>query len=168
MSPVPADGLPDGLVLQRVGPADWADWRELRLQALLDTPLGFVRTHAESAVLGEDDWRAWLAELGGAWLVRDGARRPVAMAAVWEEDGLVWLGAVFVAPALRGHGLLDALVAAAVARASAAGVLRLEVHEDNGQARRAYARLGFEETGARRPYPLGPDRDEVEMVLHLQ
>ncbi len=45
--------------------------------------------------------------------------------------------------------------------------LRLEVHEDNGPARAAYARLGFAGTGVRRPYPLDPGGDELEMVLEL-
>ena len=46
--------------------------------------------------------------------------------------------------------------------------LRLEVHEDNGPARAAYARLGFADTGVRRPYPLDPTGDELEMALDLR
>ena len=111
---MPADGLPGGLVLERVEPPDRADRRELRLQALLDTPLGFVRTHAESAALGEDDGRQRLAELGGAWPGSSGSRC---------------------------------------------------TRTTPGPPRVRPARL--RETGARRPYPLGPDRDEVEMVLDL-
>ena len=43
--------------------------------------------------------------------------------------------------------------------------LRLEVHEDNVRARAAYARLGFVDTGVRRPYPL--DRARQEHLLQL-
>ena len=45
--------------------------------------------------------------------------------------------------------------------------LRLLVHESNVPAQRAYARLGFVETGHREPYPLDPTTDEVEMARPL-
>lgn len=151
--------------LVAVGPPDWAQWRALRLEALRDTPIGFVRTHAESAQLGEQDWCAWLSRPGGFWLL-SGAGAPVAMAAAWEEGGRAWLGAVYVQPHARGSGLLDRLVEAAVdwARARGHAQLSLEVHEDNARARAAYRRLGFVENGGRRPYPLDPSRDELELV----
>ena len=90
------------------------------------------------------------------------------MAAAFEDDGRAWLGAVYVTPSARGHGLLDALVAAASRWATDAGhgQLWLEVHEDNAPARAAYTRLGFVPTGGRRPYPLGPG-DELEMQRAL-
>ena len=153
--------------LQTVGPDDWQDWRALRLEALREAPQAFCRTYDESLGWTEGDWRALLARPGGWWLVRgdDGA---VAMASAWEEDGRHWLGAVYVTASARGQGLLDGLVdaAAAWARAQRAPSLHLEVHEDNAPARAAYRRLGFTETGARRPYPLGAG-DELEMVLPL-
>lgn len=155
--------------LVAVGPDDWAAWRALRLEALLDTPIGFVRTHQESAALSEPGWRAWLSRPGGFWLVRSD-EQPVAMAAVWEEDGTAWLGAVYVRPAARGGGLLARLVDAAAGWARDRGhdALVLEVHEDNARARAAYLRLGFAPTGATRPYPLDPSRQELEMALPLR
>ncbi|MFP5372823.1 MAG: GNAT family N-acetyltransferase [Actinomycetes bacterium] len=150
-----------------VGPDDWVDWRTLRLEALQEAPQAFCRTYDETLAWTEADWRAMLGRPGGWWLVRDdGAVR--AMASTWEEGGRHWLGAVYVTPDTRGQGLLDELVGrgAAWAREQGAPTLHLEVHEDNAPARAAYIRLGFTETGGRRPYPLGPG-DELEMVLAL-
>ena len=48
--------------------------------------------------------------------------------------------------------------------AEVVGPLVLEVHQDNARAITAYGRLGFVATGQRRPYPLGPDRDEIVMA----
>ena len=153
--------------VEPVGPDDWADWRLLRLEALREAPQAFCRTHDEALGWSEDDWRALLGRPGGWWLVR-GDSGPLAMAGAWAEDGRHWLGAVYVTPAARRTGLLDALVDAAVrwGREQGAASLHLEVHEDNARARAAYRRLGFTETGARRPYPLG-DGDELEMVRPL-
>ena len=56
---------------------------------------------------------------------------------------------------------LDAIRAWTRARGRVA--LTLWVHERNVRARRAYARLGFVETGAREPFAPDPRADELEM-----
>ena len=153
---------------ERAEPQDWEDWRALRVEALRDYPLGFLRTYEDAVAQSDDDWRAWLSRPGAFWLVRDGGR-PVAMCSAWEDGGQHWLGAVYVTPASRGAGLLEELVSAAAAwvREQGAAALHLEVHEDNVRAQRAYARLGFAHTGGRSPYPLPPGGDELEMALPL-
>lgn len=154
--------------VSRVGPDDWAAWRDLRLEALQDTPIAFVRTYDESVGLPEQHWRELLARRGCSLLARAG-EVPVAMAAAWQEEGVCWLGAVYVTPSHRGTGLLARMLepCAAWARERGERELRLEVHEDNPAAIAAYARLGFVATGERRPYPLAPDRDELVMTLRL-
>jgi ribosomal protein S18 acetylase RimI-like enzyme len=93
----------------------------------------------------------------------------VASCVCFLRDGAAWLAGVYVAPAYRGQGLLAELAqhCAAWGRQQAATVLRLEVHEDNARARTAYARLGFAETGDRKPYPLDPAREELLMQRPL-
>lgn len=153
--------------LQVAGPGDWAAWRQLRVEALRDTPIGFLETVEAALAKDEAAWRRRLADVPCNVLVlADGAA--VAMSSGFLIDGRPFLGAVYVTPAWRSQGLLARLVEAVAAWARAgADVLLLEVHEDNLRARSAYVRLGFVETGERRPYPLAPDRDELVMALPL-
>lgn len=66
----------------------------------------------------------------------------------WRGRRGVYLQDLYVAPDLRGSGLGRLLVKAVVARAAADGAvyLRLAVDEENEQAARFYARLGFIES----------------------
>jgi len=145
-----------------VGPQDWALWRELRLEALRDTPIGFGERYAEAVRRTEEQWRAVVARPGLYLLAHDG-QGPVAMAGGFlDPQDRPTLFAVYVRPRARGRRVLDPLVEQ-VERWAAPSRLRLEVHEDNGRAASAYARLGFVATGVRRPYPLDPTRSLLEM-----
>jgi len=77
---------------------------------------------------------------------------------------------MWVAPACRGQGVADALVATAcdVARVSGASAVTLWVTEVNDRARAFYRRLGFAATGARMLVrPDEPDHWEEELRLDL-
>jgi hypothetical protein len=136
--------------VRRATPADWPRLKALRLEALADTPIGFLETLEQAKQLDDGVWQARAARgaEGGdsiqvvAW---DGDR-PLGTCVSFVGDGRAWLVAVYVSP--------TALV--------------LEVHEDNARARAAYDTLGFVETGASRPYPLERSRSELEMVLPLR
>jgi ribosomal protein S18 acetylase RimI-like enzyme len=165
--------VPADLELRRVTPADWRSVRHLRLVALADLPIAYCERWSDAAALDDDVWRrrtAGGAEGGDSYQVMawDGARA-VATATGTLDDAGAHLVAVHVAPDLRGRGLLERLVDAVAGWAADRGAtsLRLEVHEDNSRAQDAYRRLGFAETGARRPYPLDPRREEIEMALPL-
>jgi RimJ/RimL family protein N-acetyltransferase len=167
-----------GVRIRPVRSEEWEKVRDLRLEALKDTPIAFGERYEDAVRLSADEWRArtarsvqgqsttkWVAEAAdGRWVgtmtgYRDGTR-----------DG--WVVAVYVAPDFRGRatrvadGLLDAVLdwgrnEARVAR------LVLEVREDNEAARRFYTRRGFAETGNVQPYPLDPAFKEIEMSLEL-
>ena len=161
------------MAVRRVTVADWPELRRLRLDALVDTPIAYLETLPEAELLPAGAWQARAArgaEGGDSLqvLALDG-ERAVGTSVSFTSDGRAWLAAVYLDPAWRGRGLLRRLVApcAAWARAQGFAQLALEVHEDNPRARSAYARLGFAATGARRPYPLDPTGEEVEMVLDL-
>lgn len=163
----------EGYEIRRVTSGDWRALRHLRLAALLETPLAYCERWSEAAALDDDAWRARAArgaDGGDSYQVMawDGAR-PVATAVGYVDDAGGHLVSVHVAPDVRGAGLLERLVdeVAHWVRGHAAAALLLEVHEDNARARAAYRRLGFVETGRRRPYPLDPSGDELEMVLSL-
>jgi ribosomal protein S18 acetylase RimI-like enzyme len=61
-----------------------------------------------------------------------------------------YLDDVFVWPAERGRGVVDALFQEAERRAVARGCVRIALDVDavNRRARRAYERLGFRDSGA--------------------
>ena len=161
------------LEVRRVTFDDWRDLRDLRLEALADTPFGYLETLADAQVLPDDAWQARAARGadGGdsfqvmAW---DGAR-PVGTSVSFLRDGRAWLAAVYVAPSHRGRGVLDELVGrcAIWARQQGPTALRLEVHERNTRAQAAYERLGFVATGERAPYPLPPGGEELIMERPL-
>lgn len=157
------------LELRAAGDVDWRDWRELRLEALQDTPIAFCETYDEALRKSEQSWQERVTRGHPVLLRTDG--RPVAMALGYRDDatGEPWLGAVYVTPRHRGRGLLDSLVAEVARWAAAQGAARLPllVHETNAAAQAAYRRLGFVETGRSEPYPLDPGTRELEMVLAL-
>ena len=129
-----------------VTPDDWRAWRDLRLEALKDTPIGFMETYDQALTVSEEQWRERLGRPGLRLLAHDGSG-PVGMAGGFRDDaGVPVLFAVYVTPAARRSGALEALVDA-VAAWCAPDRLVLEVHVDNHRARRAYERLGFVLTG---------------------
>lgn len=164
---MPAD---TGIAVRRVRRKDWPALKALRLEALQDTPIAYCESYADAVREPDTTWqdRAARGAAGGpayqvlAW---DGGR-PVATATGFPEGGDAVLAAVYVAPDLRGRGLLDRLVEqiADWARGQGARRLRLLVHETNLPAQRAYERLDFAMTGHREPYPLDPSTDELEMA----
>ena len=157
---------------------EWEKVRDLRLEALKDTPIAFGERYEDAVRLSDEVWRVrtarsargqtttkWVAEAAdGRWVgtmtgYKDGAR-----------DG--WVIAVYVAPDFRGRaaGVTDRLLDAVLDWGrNEAGVARLvlEVREDNEAARRFYTRRGFAETGNTQPYPLDPAFKEIEMSLEL-
>lgn len=167
------------LELRRVTPSDWRSLRHLRLAALLDEPIAFCERWADAAALDDDAWQARTArgaDGGDSFQVMgwDGAR-PVATAVGFlarhaaTGHEVAWLAAVYVAPDHRGRGLLERLVSCVAGWAAEAGApsLHLEVHEQNTRAAAAYRRLGFVDTGRRRPYPLDATALEHELARPL-
>lgn len=74
---------------------------------------------------------------------------------------------VALAPGERGRGTASRLLAKHLARLAAAGVARvfLEVDEGNAAARKLYARAGFEEVGRRAGYYRKPEGNAAALVL---
>jgi RimJ/RimL family protein N-acetyltransferase len=134
--------------VELLGVDDWRAWRDLRLEALADTPIGFAELYADAALLSDEEWRTRWTRPGVRFLAYDGDE-PVGMAGGFLDDaGRPVLFGVYVRPAVRGQGVLATLVEA-VAAWAAPERLVLDVHEDNERAHRAYLKLGFVDTGER-------------------
>ena len=105
--------------LRRLTPDDWAVLRDVRLRALADSPDAFGSTLDREQDFDEKDWRrrsvrpVWVAEVDG---------RPVAMAGIFSNDGVLQVWGMWTDPDHRGQGLaralLDVLVGAGRRRGS--------------------------------------------------
>jgi ribosomal protein S18 acetylase RimI-like enzyme len=139
--------------VRRAAIGDEAILRDLRLQALADAPDAFGSTLERELARTVDDWRRWLSP-GATFILEDRgmACGLVACAPEATDATVVDLMAMWVAPAARGSGAADALVAQVIAwaRAGDARVVRLQVIGNNVRARRLYERHGFRVTGATR------------------
>ena len=168
----------DVITLRRVTEEDWERLRDVRLEMLADTPTAYLETLADARARDEAEWR-FRARRGAdgqenfAVAASDpaGGDRWVAyMACFMDAPGRAHLVSVYVAPAQRGSGLAERMVAEVCRWArDAAGAdrLHLYVHEDNGRALSFYRRLGFTETGGTMPYDLDPTKLEIEMEMFL-
>lgn len=74
---------------------------------------------------------------------------------------------VALAPGERGHGTATKLLSKHLGRLAAAGVSRvfLEVDEGNASARKLYSRAGFAEVGRRAGYYRKPEGNAAALVL---
>jgi GNAT superfamily N-acetyltransferase len=124
--------------------------RELRLEAMKDSPEAFGSTYERETARTTQDWQKWLAP-GVTYLLEvDGrARGLVAGIRDGTEENVVHLMAMWVHPDFRGKGRADMLVRSVKEWADEvrAAEVRLYVVEQNVPARRCYERNGFRATG---------------------
>jgi GNAT superfamily N-acetyltransferase len=151
----------------RLGPDDWATFREIRLAALADAPSAFGSTLAHERTLGESDWRGKLA--GRAQFIARDPRGVLGTAGGYRDGDFIALISMWVEPRARGRGVGGALVARVVSHAREQGCrsIKLRVTEGNAPAERLYARFGFARTGLVEPVRPGESQLEAEMELAL-
>ncbi len=152
-----------------IRPEHWAEFRDIRLRMLADTPIAFGETLEHAQSVTEANWLARIAratqpdrtavaalDADGAWIGT--------MSAYLSEPGVATVAAVWVAPEHRGAeaGVADLLMDAITtwARDTAhARALRLAVHEENSRATAYFERVGFHPTGETQAYELEPGGD---------
>lgn len=139
------------ITLDRLAPDDWKRWRALRLAALAEAPYAFGATLAEWSGDGDAEprWRQRL-ELGGVHLVAvlDGEDVGMASGIHTDRPDAAAVISMWVAPAGRGRGVGDALLAeiADWARSWGASYVDLNVAGGNVAAEQLYRRNGFDRT----------------------
>jgi ribosomal protein S18 acetylase RimI-like enzyme len=150
----PALRQPSTMIETRVlADDDWKVWRELRLAALTEAPYAFGSQLADWQGTGdrEQRWRDRLSLPGSYNVVAVLDGQPVGMASgvPTDQDGVVELISMYVAPAGRGRGVGDHLLHAVErwAQQVGAATLRLAVAEGNRNALALYQRNGFHDTG---------------------
>jgi GNAT superfamily N-acetyltransferase len=176
--------LADGITVRRVRPDDAPRVRELRLEALGDplASIAFLETFEVAAARPMAEWQErarlnatspeqaqFLAEadgdlVGAVTVIPRRAGEPDYFQRVPEVDTGTLVG-VYVSPRARGRGVIDALIAVAIAWARDAGYpeLTLDVHERNAPAIAVYERAGFQVVGDFE----GDDGREIAMSVQL-
>lgn len=144
--------------LRRLQPDDWADFRDIRLRSLADSPDAFGSTLEREQTFTEADWRQRLS--GPVYVVDD--PDPVSVGGVFDHDGTSHLWGMWTDPEHRGRGharlILDALVRPGTSA-------ELDVTVTNGDARAVYERYGFVGTGRLEPLRPGSRLLIERMVL---
>ena len=138
--------------------------RDLRLQALAESPDSFGSSYEREFSRTQEDWRKWLSP--GVTFILDTPDGPCGLVAGVHDPAsrdIVHLMAMWVHPRLRGTGAAAALVNAVVSWGATEGArsVRLAVVETNLHARRFYERMGFAVIGR------APAR-EREGAIHLE
>jgi ribosomal protein S18 acetylase RimI-like enzyme len=165
--------VPDSVTIRRVTAEDGGRSRALRLEMLADTPLAFITTLAQAAEAPHAEFASRCAKAASgdeiAQFVAETGRRMVGQAIGMSAPGApdrTLLVAVYISPAFRGLGILDALVEAVAAWSRGCGrdALDLEVVTGNARAIRAYAKLGFLPVGETVSHPTIPGLREQWMT----
>ncbi|MFI9009820.1 GNAT family N-acetyltransferase [Actinosynnema sp. NPDC053489] len=146
--------------LRRLGPADWATWRDIRLTALNSDPGAFGATLAVEGKFDEARWREQLSPDKGVWVIAEDPEPVGLVAGVPQEahSDVLYLYSMWVKPEFRRRGIGEALVTDVLAWAREHGwsKVRLRVFRGNATARRLYERLGFAGEGETMEHPLVP------------
>ena len=150
-----------------LGGDDWPAWRDIRLEALQESPEAFGATYAHEREFTDDLWRGLLENPEAVSVLASSDVKPDGMAAGFQDlPGFLHVVAMWVDPACRGRGVSHALLGAIEAWA---GPRRLRLHLDvstvNGAARRSYERFGFVVTGETTPLREGSSAMKERMVL---
>lgn len=148
------------VVVRGISGEDWADFRDVRLRALADSPDAFGATLTEAEAKPEAAWRD-LVDGPGPRVLALSAEGPVAMGGLYMPEGVpdafVW--GMWVDPNWRGQRLGSRILVGLLnhARQESRAVL-LHVTEGNEQARRFYEEHGFVSTGEWQPLRDGSEK----------
>jgi len=141
-----------GFSIRRLGPADAAAYREIRLEGLERHPEAFGSTYADEAKLAPEDFVRRMVEVPTFAAERDGRLLGLAGLAIESSTKRRHRGTLirmYVRPEARGSGAADALVEAVLDHARAEGLdaVLLAVITEAEPARRLYERHGFKVYG---------------------
>jgi ribosomal protein S18 acetylase RimI-like enzyme len=164
--------------VRRLRAEEWRQLREIRLEALKDTPIGFGEWYHEAAARTDEEWRERARRIAepaqtALFAALDQEGRFVGITGVFPRPELaegreLVVYSVYVTPAHRGarHGVAAKLLDAAIAWAREVGKAQsvtLSVHERNDRAHAFYRRYGFVDTGETIPYVLDESASLIMM-----
>lgn len=131
---------------------DWQEMKELRLQALKNSPRAFGQTLEDAQSQTETEWRKRF-ETGRYFCAKENGKLVGMLCVVRERgdkvDHTVNIYSVYVTPEARGKGVARALFDRVMAEYvdGKTRKMRLQVAADNQAARTLYESLGFQQVG---------------------
>ncbi len=138
--------------------AEWMDLKRLRITALTESPDSFSPTAASARAHDDDYWRRGAERAAEAanfemFIVRRNGDGLGLASAHRADDGIGHIGAMWVDPVLRGHGVGARLFDTVVAHLRKLGcaTIELSVTETNAAAIALYQSRGFVLTGTYEP-----------------
>lgn len=163
------------LLVRSISPDEWRTWKNLRLEALADSPDAFGETLEQALERSDAEWAEFAAGSSlpdRAFFVAENAGNPVGMAIIRGSEGdsaRAHIFAMWVAPTARGIGAGRKLLDAAMAWGRHHGFdeLVLQVTEGNDRAKRLYETAGFVDTGRREPLRPGTAMMTAVMVFDV-
>lgn len=161
--------------LHPIHPGEWPLYRDLRLQALADSPDAFGSTHGAEVARTDEAWASRIATLAAGQDQAYFARNNEAVCGlVWcqlsaQEPGRADIYQMWVAPAARGQGVGRALLDEAIAWAAAQGAKRVCLGVTVGEtpATQLYSTVGFRPSGPVEPLREGSPLKSQPMALRL-
>lgn len=166
----------DSPAIDRFTPSEWPIYRDLRLQALAESPDAFGSTLEAERARPDGDWARRLAVAAEAptdlpLVARvGGAAAGLAWGRIQEDEPEVArLFQVWVAPEYRGSGVGQMLLDAVIRWARAAGAREVVLDVTCGEtpAMRLYVRAGFRPVGQPTPLRAGSSLQVQPMRLGL-
>lgn len=151
-------------------------WRDLRLEALAESPDAFGSTYEASVQRPEGDWEAMVNATAqnpfatSLVAVIDGVPVAMAFCRIDEQDpSVAGLYSMWVMPSWRRRGVARQIVEFALSwmRSRQARIVELAVTEGNEPAIALYTSAGFVDTGRRQPVRPGSTLREIVMRRSL-
>ncbi len=166
---------PIGPVVHRIRADEGPRLRQVRLDAIADSPGAFTTRLADAEARAPEAWDRVAAVHSAAddqatWFAAVDGVTAGMVSAFRTDDGAVTMTSLWSAPGYRRQGVADVLVTAVREWADGAHApeVRQWLVERNAHARAFHQAQGFVPTGAERPYEPCPDIREVELRLPLR
>jgi RimJ/RimL family protein N-acetyltransferase len=135
------------MIVRILDASDWQLKRDLRLEALQDSPASFGSSFAREKDRTEDEWRSW-PRSGAYFAAFVEAQTALGIVGSWidpDDPDTTNLISMWVRPEARRRGVSGLLIAAVIAwaRQQKSARVALKVADGNEAALQAYLRNGF-------------------------
>jgi ribosomal protein S18 acetylase RimI-like enzyme len=156
----------EAIEVSRLAPADWAEYKVVRLEALQREPAAFGSTYEETVVRPDERWQQQLANPRCAMFVARVAGQPVGLVGACRAEDDAHAGEIismYVNAESRRQGVGRRLLTAAIDHLTelpGITVIRLLVGPGQVAAQHLYATLGF-----RFQRSENADRDDARLIM---